>query len=47
MARIRTAVPINADPYVVNCCTGAFLLIDETTGATLTAGMVAPVALAF
>ena len=30
------------DPYEVNRSTGAFLLVDESSGATVAAGMVAP-----
>jgi sulfate adenylyltransferase subunit 1 len=38
---IRTADPVIVDPYAVNRSTGAFLLVDETSGATVAAGMVA------
>ena len=38
--RIRLAEPVSADPYSVNRSTGAFLLVDETSGATVAAGMV-------
>jgi sulfate adenylyltransferase subunit 1 len=38
---IRCAEPIVVDPYAVNRATGALLLVDEATGATVAAGMVA------
>jgi sulfate adenylyltransferase subunit 1 len=38
--RIRLAEPVVADPYSVNRSTGAFLLVDESSGATVAAGMV-------
>jgi sulfate adenylyltransferase subunit 1 len=38
--RIRLAETIVADAYEVNRSTGAFLLVDETTGATVAAGLV-------
>jgi sulfate adenylyltransferase subunit 1 len=38
--RIRLAEPLAADPYTVNRSTGAFLLVDEVSGATVAAGMV-------
>jgi sulfate adenylyltransferase subunit 1 len=38
--RIRLAEPVTADPYSVNRSTGAFLLVDEASGATVAAGMV-------
>ncbi len=38
---LRTAQPLVADAYHDNRTTGAFLLIDELTGATAGAGMVA------
>jgi sulfate adenylyltransferase subunit 1 len=40
--RLRTAEPVMVDPYEVNRSTGAFLLVDEASGATVSAGMVAP-----
>jgi sulfate adenylyltransferase subunit 1 len=40
--RIRTAEPVMVDPYEVNRSTGAFLLVEEASGATVAAGMVAP-----
>ena len=40
MVRIRLAEPVAADPYSVNRSTGAFLLVDEASGATVAAGMV-------
>jgi sulfate adenylyltransferase large subunit len=39
--RLRTADPIAADPYAACRPTGAFVLIDEATGDTVAAGMVA------
>ena len=41
--RLRTAEPIVVDAYSVNRSTGAFLLVDENSGATVAAGMVASV----
>jgi sulfate adenylyltransferase subunit 1 len=38
--RIRLAETIVADPYEVNRSTGAFLLVDEASGATVAAGLV-------
>jgi sulfate adenylyltransferase subunit 1 len=38
--RIRLAEPIVVDPYDVNRSTGAFLLVDENSGATVAAGLV-------
>ena len=38
--RIRLAEPVVTDPYAVNRSTGAFLLVDETSGATVAAGLV-------
>ncbi|MDQ1750194.1 MAG: sulfate adenylyltransferase subunit 1 [Pseudonocardiales bacterium] len=38
--RIRLAEPIIVDPYALNRSTGAFLLVDETSGATVAAGLV-------
>jgi sulfate adenylyltransferase subunit 1 len=38
--RIRLAEPIVVDPYELNRSTGAFLLVDETSGATVAAGLV-------
>jgi sulfate adenylyltransferase subunit 1 len=37
---LRTAEPVAVDPYVLNRSTGAFLLVDEDSGATVAAGMV-------
>jgi sulfate adenylyltransferase subunit 1 len=39
--RLRTAEPVVVDAYSLNRSTGAFLLVDENTGATVAAGMVA------
>jgi sulfate adenylyltransferase subunit 1 len=39
---VRTAEPLAVDDYAVNRRTGAFLLIDEVTGATVAAGMIGP-----
>jgi sulfate adenylyltransferase subunit 1 len=36
---VRTAEPLALDDYAANRRTGAFLLIDEATGATVAAGM--------
>ncbi|UQX87206.1 GTP-binding protein [Jatrophihabitans telluris] len=38
--RIRLAEQIVVDPYVRNRSTGAFLLVDESSGATVAAGLV-------
>jgi sulfate adenylyltransferase subunit 1 len=38
--RIRLAEPVAADPYSVNRSTGAFLLVEEASGATVAAGLV-------
>jgi sulfate adenylyltransferase subunit 1 len=38
--RLRTADAVVVDPYDLNRATGAFLLVDEQTGATVAAGMV-------
>ncbi len=38
--RIRLAEPVVTDPYSVNRSTGAFLLVDQASGATVAAGMV-------
>ena len=38
--RLRTAAPIAADDYAVNRHTGSFLLIDRSSGDTLTAGLI-------
>jgi sulfate adenylyltransferase large subunit len=37
---LRTAAPLAVDAYAEDRTTGAFLLVDEATGATLGAGMV-------
>jgi sulfate adenylyltransferase large subunit len=37
---LRTASPLAVDPYADDRTTGAFLVLDEATGATLGAGMV-------
>jgi bifunctional enzyme CysN/CysC len=37
---LRTASPVVVEPYAVDRTTGAFVLVDETTGATVGAGMV-------
>ncbi|SNS84588.1 adenylyl-sulfate kinase [Rhodococcoides kyotonense] len=44
--RIRTQNPLFFDPYRRNRVTGSFLLVDETTGATVAAGMIGGPALA-
>jgi sulfate adenylyltransferase subunit 1 len=38
--RLRVAEPVAVDAYRVNRSTGAFLLVDEASGATVAAGMV-------
>ena len=38
--RLKTALPLVADEYRHNRQTGAFILVDEQTGATLAAGLV-------
>ena len=38
--RIRLAEPVVVDSYAVNRSTGAFLLVDEASGATVAAGLV-------
>jgi len=38
---LRAATPLAVEPYAVDRTTGAFVLLDETTGATVAAGMVA------
>jgi sulfate adenylyltransferase subunit 1 len=38
--RIRTSRPVNIDPYERNRATGAFILIDEATNATVAGGMI-------
>ena len=38
--RIRTTTPLLADPYRRNRATGGFILIDESTNATVAAGMI-------
>jgi sulfate adenylyltransferase subunit 1 len=37
---LRTAQPLFADEYAENRATGAFVIVDELTGATTGAGMV-------
>ncbi|MFI5957010.1 sulfate adenylyltransferase subunit 1 [Cryptosporangium sp. NPDC051539] len=37
---LRLAEPVAVDPYALSRGTGSFLLIDESTGATVAAGMV-------
>ena len=39
--RLKTAGPLVADEYRQNRVTGAFILVDEQTGATLAAGLIA------
>ena len=39
--RLKTALPLVADDYRQNRATGAFILVDEQTGATLAAGLIA------
>jgi bifunctional enzyme CysN/CysC/sulfate adenylyltransferase subunit 1 len=38
--QLRTTVPLLADPYSKNRTTGSFILIDESTGVTVGAGMI-------
>src|SRR4051794_36053098 len=38
--RLRTSLPVLADPYERNRTTGAFILIDESTNDTVGAGMI-------
>ena len=38
--RLRTGTPLTFDPYDRNRRTGSFILIDETTNATVAAGMI-------
>ena len=38
---LRTASPLALDPYAQDRTTGAFIVIDEATGTTVGAGMVA------
>jgi sulfate adenylyltransferase subunit 1 (EFTu-like GTPase family) len=38
--RLRTTRPLLADTYARNRTTGSFILIDETTNATVAAGMI-------
>jgi sulfate adenylyltransferase subunit 1 (EFTu-like GTPase family) len=37
--QLRTTTPILYDPYRRNRTTGSFILVDETTNATVAAGM--------
>ncbi len=39
--RLRTSEAVVVDPYEVNRSTGSFLLVEESSGATVSAGMVA------
>jgi sulfate adenylyltransferase subunit 1 len=43
--RLKTALPLVADTYQQNRTTGAFILLDEQTGATLAAGLIEQTAL--
>jgi sulfate adenylyltransferase subunit 1 (EFTu-like GTPase family) len=40
--KLRTTSPIVYDPYRQNRTTGSFILVDETTNATVAAGMLLP-----
>ena len=40
VVRLRAARPLCTDPYRENRTTGSFILIDETTNATMGAGMI-------
>ncbi|OON70599.1 sulfate adenylyltransferase subunit 1 [Hymenobacter sp. CRA2] len=44
--RLKTAQPLAADTYQQNRTTGAFILLDEQTGATLAAGLIEQTVLA-
>ncbi|MGO9488825.1 MAG: sulfate adenylyltransferase subunit 1 [Solirubrobacteraceae bacterium] len=39
--RLRTSMPLAYDPYASNRRTGSFILIDESSNATVAAGMIA------
>ncbi len=39
--RLRTSAPLVFDPYSSNRRTGSFILIDESSNATVGAGMIA------
>jgi sulfate adenylyltransferase subunit 1 len=39
--RLKTALPLVVDDYRQNRVSGAFILVDEQTGATLAAGLIA------
>jgi bifunctional enzyme CysN/CysC len=41
---LRTSSPLAVDPYTSNRRTGSFILIDQSSNATVAAGMIAPVA---
>ncbi|KUG06296.1 sulfate adenylyltransferase subunit 1 [Solirubrum puertoriconensis] len=45
--RLKTANPLAADAYGQNRTTGAFILLDEQTGATLAAGLIEATELAY
>jgi sulfate adenylyltransferase subunit 1 (EFTu-like GTPase family) len=40
--KLRTTSPLVYDPYDANRTTGSFILVDETTNATVAAGMLLP-----
>jgi sulfate adenylyltransferase subunit 1 (EFTu-like GTPase family) len=40
--KLRTTSPVVYDPYTQNRITGSFILVDETTNATVAAGMLLP-----
>jgi bifunctional enzyme CysN/CysC len=40
--KLRTTSPLVYDPYRNNRTTGSFILVDETTNATVAAGMLLP-----
>jgi sulfate adenylyltransferase subunit 1 (EFTu-like GTPase family) len=42
--RLRTSSPLVYDPYTSNRRTGSFILIDESSNATVGAGMIATAA---
>lgn len=38
--RLRLQAPVAADPYAANRATGAFILIDEQSNATVAGGLI-------
>ena len=39
--RVRVSAPLPVEPYVANRVTGAFILVDEGSNDTVSAGMIA------